>query len=1144
MLLSQPVMPLPRRISLRAHLVGAVVFSLLAGLALAVAVLIAYPAMSLRELAVGALVLLASTLGLVLLLERRMVGVMRSLVVGAHAVAAGESPRLPFFTITELDELGRAIETAGASRQRAEDDLRAGEARFASILETAMDAIICVDEGQRIVLFNSAAERMFVCRSNEALGRSIADFVSQNVQQLVAAAEPRSVAHGAGGSGAAALGSLLARRADGTAVPVEAAISRVRAGTQHIATLILRDITDRVRAEGERAELLRREQAARAAAETSAARSAFLAEASRLLASSLDYATLTELAKLAAGTIADWCVIDLVEPDGRLQRVAVAHVDPSREDLAQALKMRYPPGPDGPATLKAVLASGRAELVPTVSAEEVEARARTPEHLRILRGLGLRSLMVAPLVASARTVGAITLVRAGGASYTGDDLQVAEELAHLTAMAVDNAQLHTGVNEARERFARLVEGLDAIVWEANPLTLAFTFVSQRAEALLGYPVDRWLDERGFWAGILHPDDRARCLAQFERCAREGQDCQFEYRAVAAEGHIVWLDNVVHVVRDPDGAVGTLHGFMIDVSGRKRMEEERERLLASEQAARAEAEASSRRSKFLAEASQILASSLDYEATLASVTRLAVPVFADWCFVHLADETSGPRLHAAHAGPESSDVARTLERLTGSIDLKSLLSALGLLQGGAPLLIRDISPAWLDTVRLVQELGPRSLMIVPLVARGRPLGTLTFVWTQAARRYESADLELAEDLARRAAVAVDNARLYQDAERANRTKDEFLATLSHELRTPLTAMLGWVLVLRARPGSTEYTERALASIERNTRLQAQLISALLDISRITAGKLSLERRPVDLRAIVEHAIEDIRHDAAVKGLRLDSRLGDREAPMLGDPLRLQQVVVNILSNAVKFTPPGGRVDIELSAHDSRTRLTVTDSGQGIAPEILPHVFESFRQGEMASRAAHGGLGLGLAIVQHLVQSHGGTVAAHSAGPGQGARFVVEFPLTITRLALPIASSIVPTPAGAALPRLDGVRVLVVDDHADSRELVTAVLEERGAEVHAASTAREALATLRTTYVDVLLTDIGLPNGSGYDLIREVREMEREHGGQLPAIALTAYAGPDDRERTLAAGFVNHVTKPFVPDDLVIVVARATGRPIAS
>jgi CheY-like chemotaxis protein len=355
----------------------------------------------------------------------------------------------------------------------------------------------------------------------------------------------------------------------------------------------------------------------------------------------------------------------------------------------------------------------------------------------------------------------------------------------------------------------------------------------------------------------------------------------------------------------------------------------------------------------------------------------------------------------------------------------------------------------------------------------------------------------------------------------------------------------VTMLRSR-GPGEYTERALASIERNTRLQAQLISDLLDVSSIAAGKLNVDRRPVDLRGVIEHALEDVRHAAECKRLTLESDLGPLETPVLGDPVRLQQIAANLLSNAVKFTPEDGRVDIALAHQGSQARMTVSDSGVGIAPDMLPHVFEIFRQGDPTGRHAHGGLGLGLALVRHLVQLHGGTVSAHSAGPGHGARFVVDLPLLITRVPRPLRASGADPPAvvSSGRPRLDGVRVLVVEDHGDARDLLTAILDERGAEVHAVGSVREALAVLRTTWVDVLLTDIGLPNASGYDLIRDVRALEREHGGQLPAIALTAYAGPDDRERVLTAGFVSHVAKPFVPDDLVIAVVRAVGRPIAS
>ncbi|MBI1735134.1 MAG: GAF domain-containing protein [Candidatus Rokubacteria bacterium] len=911
------------------------------------------------------------------------------------------------------------------------------------------------------------------------------------------------------------------------------------------AGLARRAAEDRFRqADADRAELLRRERAARGAAEAAAVRSAFLAEASRLVASSLDDATLSALARLVAGAIADWCVMDLVEAGGTVRRAAVAHADPSRADAARALQLRYPPGPDGPASLREALEHGRPVVIPSLDAAAVERRARNADHLRLLRALGVQSLIVVPLVARSRIVGAITLVRGGGAPYGADDLAVAEELAHRVAMAVDTAHLHTSVHEARERFARLVEGLDAIVWEADPVTLRFTFVSRRAEAILGYPVARWLDEPTFWSEIIHPDDREACLARFARCTRDDVSSRFAYRALAADGRVVWLENVVHAAPPSDAAAPWLHGLMLDVTDRKRLEDEHHRLLASEQAARAEAEAAARRAKFLAEASQVLASSLDYEATLKAVTRLAVPTFADWCLAHLSDD-AGQRLQAAHAEAVGDRIAQALERVAESADLRALLPALEALQAGAPLLVPEISPAWLEAVRLVQELSPRSVMIVPLIARGRTIGTLTFVWSQPGRRYDAADLALAEDLARRAAVAFDNARLYREAGEANRAKDEFLATLSHELRTPLTAMLGWVIGLRTGRLGPDQTVRALDSIERNTRHQARLIDDLLEVSRIAAGKLDMERRAVDLRAVVDSAVDSIRPDAESNGVELKTASPTAEVPVFGDATRLQQVVLNLLSNAVKFTPRGGHVTVDLARQGALARLTVEDTGQGIEPDVLPHVFETFRQADGTTTRRHGGLGLGLAIVKHLVEAHGGRVDARSDGRDRGSAFSVTIPILAVRVAGAGEAAGEPRRgAGATLPRLDGVRVLVVDDHADARELVESILTERGAQVLLATSAVEALDTLRTTFVDVLLSDLGMPDVSGFDLIRRVRDLERAHGGRLPAVALTAYAGPDDRDRALAAGFQAHATKPITPVDLIEAVARAAGRTVGS
>ncbi|MBI2207111.1 MAG: GAF domain-containing protein [Candidatus Rokubacteria bacterium] len=892
--------------------------------------------------------------------------------------------------------------------------------------------------------------------------------------------------------------------------------------------------------EDARVDLQRREHAARRAAEAEALRAAMLTDAAVLLEAPLDDDVLASIARRVAATIAEWCVADIVEVDGTIRRVAVAHADPRRADVARALQLRYPPGPDGPATVSEALATGRSVLVPVLGPVELERRARNGEHLRLLRALGVHSIIAVPLVARGRIVGAFTLVRGGGESFDAGDLRTAEALAHRTALALANAQLEANVQEARDRFAHLMEGLDAIVWEADPLTLRFRFVSPRAEELLGYSIHRWIDEPEFWASIIHPDDRVASLERFARCGREHTNARFEYRAVTVTGDVVWLENVVHPVAAADEEPRRLHGFMLDISARKRLEEEHLQLLANAQAARADAESGVRRAKFLAESSQVLASSLDYEATLKAVTRLAVPTFADWCLVHLTED--GSRLQASHAEAVSPGVAEALDRMSQSADLKSLLPALDILQSGGPLLVPEISPAWLETVRLVQELSPRSVMIVPLIARGRTLGTLTFVWSQSGRRYDGADLALAEDLARRAAVAVDNARLYREAERANRTKDEFVATLSHELRTPLTAILGWVLSLRAGRLDAETADRALESIERNTRHQAQLINDLLDVSRIAAGKLTLDRRALDLRDVVANAVDSVRPDADRKELALRCETPDVEVPVFGDPMRLQQVALNLLANAIKFTPRQGRITVTVDRDGTRGRLTIEDSGQGIEADVLPHVFETFRQADGSSRRRHGGLGLGLAIVKELIELHGGAVGAASAGRDRGATFTVTLPILTVRV--PAAPSEPGTDtrriAGAALPMLDGVRVLVVDDHADARMVLESILAERGAKVVLATSAAEALAVLRSTYVDVLLSDIGMPDQSGYDLIQRVRERERAHGGRIPAVALTAYAGQEDRDRALAAGFQWHATKPITPAELIEVVAKAAGR----
>jgi CheY-like chemotaxis protein/two-component sensor histidine kinase len=366
-------------------------------------------------------------------------------------------------------------------------------------------------------------------------------------------------------------------------------------------------------------------------------------------------------------------------------------------------------------------------------------------------------------------------------------------------------------------------------------------------------------------------------------------------------------------------------------------------------------------------------------------------------------------------------------------------------------------------------------------------------------------------------------------------------VSHELRTPLTAMLGWVQVLRNGNLPAEKRERALETIERNARAQGQLIEDLLDVSRIMSGKLKLDVEPVEVGAVVEQALESVRPAADAKGLRLQTAL-DSTGSVMGDAHRLQQVVWNLLSNAVKFTPKGGRVQVFVERRDSSVEITVADTGPGIAPEFLPHIFERFRQAEGLLTRRAGGLGLGLSIVKQLVEMHGGTVTAFSAGLGKGTTLTVRLPLSVAmRREVTVPASLQQVHKGIQCPpELSGLRVLVVDDEQDTRELLRTLLEGCKAQVTTAASVDEGLERLRHERPDVIVSDIGMPGEDGYALISRLRALAPTEGGRTPAVALTAYARVEDRTRALLAGFHSHVPKPVEPVELLAVLASLSGR----
>ncbi|WP_434417973.1 hybrid sensor histidine kinase/response regulator [Nannocystis pusilla] len=384
---------------------------------------------------------------------------------------------------------------------------------------------------------------------------------------------------------------------------------------------------------------------------------------------------------------------------------------------------------------------------------------------------------------------------------------------------------------------------------------------------------------------------------------------------------------------------------------------------------------------------------------------------------------------------------------------------------------------------------------------------------------------------------------REAETATRLRDEFLATVSHELRTPLTSILGWAQMLQLDGLSAEQRRHAIDTIERNARAQAQLIEDLLDVSSILAGKLRLEVQTVNIQEIVEAALETVRPAAEARGVRLQATLASG-ATVMGDPQRLQQVVWNLLSNAVKFTPRAGRVQVLVERRDSSVEIVVADTGKGIAPEFQPHVFERFRQADGATTRRHGGLGLGLSIVRQLVEMHGGTVSVFSEGEDRGASFTVRIPLAVTlRREIEAPETLRKEAAKQDLncpPELAGLRVLIVDDERDTREMLAMLLRRCGVEVSLAASAAEALRLIESERPDVLVSDIGMPGEDGYSLLEKVRRLPREAGGSLPAVALTAYARSEDRTRALLAGFNNHVAKPVEPLELLAVIASLSWR----
>lgn len=560
-------------------------------------------------------------------------------------------------------------------------------------------------------------------------------------------------------------------------------------------------------------------------------------------------------------------------------------------------------------------------------------------------------------------------------------LEVDEQVRALGAEIARRRRVEHALRHREAELREIADAMPQMVWTARD-DGTFDFYNRQWRDYTGRALGESLGWG--WEPVVHPDDLAAVRAAWEKGTRAGEAMTVEARLRRADGAYRWHLCRAVPLRDTEGAIVRWIGTSTDVEDSRHAEEERR--------------GSAQRWQFLAQASIALGSSLEIDQVLRTIARLSVPALADWCSVDMIEpDGSVRRVAVTHADPTKRDIADLAA--TYPPDPHARHPRTTVLRTGRSVLFREVPDEGLaqiaaDEAHLaaLRRLAYGSAIIVAIAARGRILGALTFATTaESGRRYGPDDLAFAEDLAHRAALAIDNARLYAEAQEANRLKDEFLATVSHELRTPLASMMNWVALLRQGKIGPEQVARGLDVLQRSGESQARLIDDILDVSRIVSGSLRLQPQPVEVADVVRDATETVRPAADAKRVRIHVTCDGAGTRVVGDPARLQQVVWNLLANSVKFTPEGGHVHVRLERTPQEVQLVVTDSGEGIAPEFLPFVFDRFRQAERVAKRRHAGLGLGLAIVKHLVEAHGGQVEAQSEGRGRGATFVVRLPL---------------------------------------------------------------------------------------------------------------------------------------------------------
>lgn len=688
------------------------------------------------------------------------------------------------------------------------------------------------------------------------------------------------------------------------------------------------------------------------------------------------------------------------------------------------------------------------------------------------------------------------------------------------------------LRQSEEDLRALANSIPQLAWIAS-FDGTMSWYNQRWHEYTGTTAEQMAGDG--WSIAYAEQYLPRMLQGWKDALHAGSPFEMEFPIRGVDGQYRWFLTRANPVHDRGGQLLRWFGTSTDVDQVKRAQE----------ALRDE----TRVLELLNSTGAKLAGTLDLPALLQETVDAATHISGArfGAFYYHGDEL------AMHAGNGIHAPALPAARAVHGISLQQADAVAAELRQGPATRQNDLLAAPEGSADGAPPL--RSCLSLPVSSRsGQLLGRLLLGHPQVGM-FSARSERMASAIAAQAAVALDNTRLYAaatraaderkvlldsereartEAERTNQLKDDFLATLSHELRTPLSAILGWAQVLRRGTRDEADLHRGLLSIERNARAQTQLIEDLLDMSRITSDKVLLDLQTLLPASVITSAIETLRPAADAKHITINSNIASDAGRITGDPSRIQQVIWNLLSNALKFTPQGGQVDIGVRRDGARLAITVTDNGIGIRADFLPHVFDRFRQADASTTRKHGGLGLGLAIVKHLVEQHGGTVAASSAGEMQGASFTVRLPLSAPALSPRQTGNALP-----ALPDLRGIKVLLVDDEIDARELTARILRDSHAEVHSAASAAQALQLLSSVRPHVLVSDIGMPDMDGFDLLAQIRARPQDEVGILPALALTAFARPQERQRALDSGFQAYVSKPLDPVELLALVAQLAG-----